>query len=129
MEDINNRLNLLPCPFCGSDACWDGDGYVSCSNMDCGLNSGICKSFKIEVWNKRHLLNQPNNWISVDDKMPEEKRWVLGLVETTGHIQPVILQVHLNENGIWKDLQGNIPDGSWEVIYWKPLPNPPKQQE
>jgi hypothetical protein len=75
----------------------------------------------------KHLLKQPTDWISVDDKMPEEKRWVLGLVETTGHIQPVILQVHLNENGIWKDLQGNIPDGSWEVIYWKPLPNPPKQ--
>ena len=44
---------LKKCPFCGSDAELTEDNYVMCTNLDCGLNSGLCKAFEIEVWNNR----------------------------------------------------------------------------
>jgi len=44
---------LKKCPFCGSDAGLTEDNYVMCTNLDCGLNSGLCKAFEVEAWNTR----------------------------------------------------------------------------
>jgi hypothetical protein len=59
-------------------------------------------------------------------RLPEKKKYVLCLIETTGWINPFIIQCHLNENNEFEDMLGNEPDGSWCPLYWRPLPPPPK---
>jgi len=50
---VNQRkLELLPCPFCGSKAllCEDEDEWVHCDNEDCELRMGM---YQINWWNTR----------------------------------------------------------------------------
>lgn len=76
-------------------------------------------------------------WISIEDKLPENKQTVLALIsylhdgkpEQIYHVAEYTYYFH--DNQIWQvqvgnsqyDLYGNIEG----VTHWMPLPEPPKQ--
>lgn len=88
--DIKRELNrptsmkklaeLLPCPFCGSEAQSDNGfapdestTYAWCSNRDCPLHPMDTFGFTPESWNTRAALAAPaqDGWIPVSERLPE----------------------------------------------------------
>ena len=59
-------------------------------------------------------------WISVNDRLPEEKVWVLCLCRAG------IREVLRWQNGQWYHDPQHAYFGSF-VLYWMPLPEPPKE--
>lgn len=59
--------NLLPCPFCGSEAeitelkTIEGSFYVQCPK--CGIEQGYSSSYEeaVEEWNKREGVRNEDN--------------------------------------------------------------------
>ena len=113
--------DLKNCPFCGEDAKLDHNGDYSwayCTKCDAMTQPEISEDDAMDKWNLR-----VEDWISVDDKMPEENQFV----------------------DVWDDGERGIcnkySDGKfWELIeykhefelhevaatHWMPLPEPPK---
>lgn len=68
-----------------------------------------------------------NDWISIEDKMPENNSEVLIYIEDYG-----ILLAHYNympykRYGFWSEGGGFEYEEQWFPKYWMPLPNPPKE--
>lgn len=66
-------------------------------------------------------------WIKVEDKMPTENTWVIGLCKLTHEVNkdhaPVVFQVKYQKEKGWSDWCGDIEeDTDWRVIAWLPLP-------
>lgn len=68
------------------------------------------------------IKNAPTvgGWISVKDRLPEEKAWVLCLCRAG------IREVLLWQNGQWYHDPQHAYYESF-VLYWTPLPEPPKE--
>ena len=104
-------MNLLPCPFCGSDNLTDIGSNVIC------INCGSCSS----IWNTRY-----SPWISVKDRLPEEKSEVLIIHYTQTYIG------HLRKCSLG-DLHFITYDGPCldfdNVTHWMPLPLLPEDNQ
>lgn len=65
-----------------------------------------------EVWEWiERLLKE--KWISVEDKLPEDKKHVLGFIKDAGHIVECSKTI-TTDNELWQ-----------YVTHWMPLPHPP----
>lgn len=67
----------------------------------------------------------PDNWISVDERLPEEKTNVL---TWGGHTEPA--PAYCNSSGAWYDYDwGNFKFATIDKLegikFWQPLPTPP----
>lgn len=47
---MTEKTELLPCPFCGSDALHYDNGYATCPKYRCSMNGLVVKN---ENWNTR----------------------------------------------------------------------------
>lgn len=73
---------------------------------------------------KRTINDRPYEWISVEDRLPEEKQNVLAYdINDVG-----IIYIAFYFDGLWR--QDDIPHvGVDTITHWMPLPSPPKPKE
>ena len=65
-------------------------------------------------------------WISVDDRLPEP--FVPVLVQMPGEEPfPTVREGFISNDGIWQSAMFRREPG--EVTHWKPMPHPPKEVE
>ena len=109
---------LKPCPFCG--------GTKICTEK--GINLNYCDNCSaesnVEHWNTRPIedalqariaeLEAQQRWIPVEERLPEDSDWVLGLYNGYRVTSPIYYDVEYG----WVRVE--TPD------YWMPLPNPPE---
>ena len=65
-------------------------------------------------------LTPPNEWVSVEDGLPEEKQRVIVRCERVGTSVGWIL---------WGNWMTDIGPGAGKVTHWMPLPAPPTKEE
>ena len=79
---------------------------------------------------------QPDNgWISVKDRLPEPRTWVLAYIEYPSPVFELERGIHKTGNirkmfydGFY-DALGDYKVGDCKVTHWMPLPKPPKGEE
>ena len=64
-------------------------------------------------------LTPPNEWVSVEERLPEEKQRVIVRCERVGTSVGWIL---------WGNWMTDIGPGAGKVTHWMPLPSPPKEE-
>lgn len=98
-------MELLPCPFCGSNDISENLHDYMCNK---------CKSCALKnVWSTRH-----SPWISVKDRLPPVGRKVIIFTNSS------YLAWH-SENDEFMDFYDNKIIN--HVTHWMPLPQPPKE--
>lgn len=65
-------------------------------------------------------LTQPNEWVSVEERLPEEKQRVIVRCEHVGTSVGWIL---------WGNWMADIGPDAGKVTHWMPLPKSPKEDE
>lgn len=65
-------------------------------------------------------LTQPNEWVSVEERLPEEKQRVIVRCEHVGTSVGWIL---------WGNWMTDIGPGAGKATHWMPLPKSPKEDE
>ena len=65
-------------------------------------------------------LTPPNEWVSVEDRLPEEKQRVIVRCERVGTSVGWIL---------WGNWMADIGPDAGKVTHWMPLPAPPTKEE
>ena len=71
-------------------------------------------------------------WISVDDRLPDNKEydWVLAqVVEDNGFMHiPTVMEYRQSKNDWFEETYGWLSEhnGAFTVTHWMPLPRPPK---
>ena len=77
----------------------------------------------------QHLIDNGvtvQEWISVDDRLPEP--FVPVLVQMPGEEPfPTVREGFISNDGIWQSAMFRREPG--EVTHWKPMPHPPKEVE
>jgi hypothetical protein len=63
-----------------------------------------------------------SNWISVKDRLPEERRYVLCYIKIDEFGIRDLQKTLSQRNGIWDDYNSC-------VTHWMPLPSPPTEQQ
>ena len=89
--------------------CYDGDDEPIDKCKECPL----CYSDK-----QRHHT-PPNEWVSVEERLPEEKQRVIVRCECVGTSVGWIL---------WGNWMTDIGPGAGKVTHWMPLPEPPDRR-
>lgn len=110
-------MQLLPCAFCGSDELTEtSDGFIHCHGC-------LVIGLKIR-WNTR-----PSQWISVKDRLPEDKDDYVYIVTMHSHYKNKPFVEPLKYiYGQWCNMHDEeLLDGEYEVTHWTPLPSPPKE--
>ena len=72
-----------------------------------------------EILNKAPTLTPPNEWVSVEERLPEEKQRVIVRCERVGTSVGWIL---------WGNWMTDIGPGAGKVTHWMPLPAPPDRR-
>ncbi len=73
------------------------------------------------------VRKQPNNgWISVNDRLPEDEDDVLVYGVSPRGRKKIAIEYYL---AFEDDRPRWALDGIWTVLYWMPLPEPPKEGE
>lgn len=78
---------------------------------------------KAYFWARKALqstLTPPNEWVSVEERLPEEKQRVIVRCEHVGTSVGWIL---------WGKWMTDIGPGAGKVTHWMPLPKSPKEDE
>lgn len=88
------------------------------SEFESGFNDGLNQA----MWEITHAptLTQPNEWVSVEERLPEEKQRVIVRCERVGTSVGWIL---------WSNWMTDIGPGAGKVTHWMPLPAPPDSQK
>lgn len=70
-------------------------------------------------------LTQPNDWISVEDRLPEPGERVLAT--DCGFVG----EFYINKRGKWQRYNVNCSEllMALDILYWMPLPKSPKEDE
>lgn len=77
---------------------------------------------KAYFWARKALqstLTPPNEWVSVEERLPEEKQRVIVRCERVGTSVGWIL---------WGNWMTDIGPGAGKATHWMPLPQPPKEE-
>lgn len=74
---------------------------------------------------KLPTLTQPNDWISVEDRLPEPGERVLAT--DCGFVG----EFYINKRGKWQRYNVNCSEllMALDILYWMPLPKSPKEDE
>ena len=92
------------------------------------LDTDIVKKDKVAselleqvLYDIQHMptLTPPNEWVSVEDRLPEEKQRVIVRCERVGTSVGWIL---------WGNWMTDIGPGAGKVTHWMPIPEPPKKE-
>ena len=83
----------------------------------CRASGAICTGKDCEIPNMP-TLTPPNEWVSVDEKLPKEKQRVIVRCERVGTSVGWIL---------WGNWMTDIGPGAGKVTHWMPLPKAPKE--
>ena len=83
----------------------------------CKASGAICTGKDCEIPNMP-TLTPPNEWVSVEERLPEPGERVLAAKGT------FVGEAYLASNGAWMRHDG-FP---WEVDAWMPLPAPPESR-
>lgn len=69
-------------------------------------------------------LTQPNDWISVEDRLPEPGERVLAT--DCGFVG----EFYINKRGKWQRYNVNCSEllMALDILYWTPLPAPPEKE-
>ncbi len=88
------------------------------SEFESGFNQGLNQA----MWIITHAptLPPPNEWVSVEERLPEEKQRVIVRCERVGTSVGWIL---------WGNWMTDIGPGAGKVTHWMPLPKSPKEDE
>ena len=83
---------------------------------------------KAYFWARKVLqptLTQPNDWISVEDRLPEPGERVLAT--DCGFVG----EFYINKRGKWQRYNVNCSEllMALDILYWMPLPAPPTKEE
>lgn len=70
--------------------------------------------------NQMPTLTPPNEWVRVEERLPEEKQRVIVRCECVGTSVGWIL---------WGNWMTDIGPGAGKVTHWMPLPKSPKEDE
>lgn len=111
---------LKPCPFCGGnklmpitdqvDRMIGRDGDLLC--LSCGAKAGT----------KKWSIRTAPEWISIDERLPEEDFQVLVCSDDDVFIST--MRGGFVQGDYWFDCER---DKGLKVHYWMPLPEPPKE--
>ena len=84
-----------------------------------GHPEALLKKIKnFQPWYKNPTLTPPNEWVSVEERLPEEKQRVIVRCERVGTSVGWIL---------WGNWMADIGPDAGKVTHWMPLPQPPKE--
>ena len=72
-------------------------------------------------------LTPPNEWVSVEDALPPNMDDVLVVVQNNGECWTVT-GYYSNTSNVWYAML-NGQDTQMDVLWWMPLPAPPKKEE
>ena len=82
-------------------------------DYDAGFVAGIRAALEMPT------LTPPNEWVSVEERLPEEKQRVIVRCERVGTSVGWIL---------WGNWMTDIGPGAGKVTHWMPLPAPPDRR-
>ena len=89
------------------------------SEFESGFNNGLNQA----MWEITHAptLTQPNEWVSVEDRLPEPGERVLAT--DCGFVG----EFYINKRGKWQRYNVNCSEllMALDILYWMPLPAPP----
>lgn len=92
------------------------------SEFESGFNQGLNQA----MWIITHAptLTPPNEWVSVDEKLPEPGERVLAT--DCGFVG----EFYINERGQWQRYNVNCHAllMALDILYWMPLPAPPDRR-
>lgn len=87
------------------------------NQFDSGFNQGLNQA----MWEITHAptLTKPNEWVSVEERLPKEKQRVIVRCERVGTSVGWIL---------WGNWMADIGPDAGKVTHWMPLPEPPDRR-
>lgn len=92
------------------------------SEFESGFNNGLNQA----MWEITHAptLTQPNEWVSVYDRLPEPGERVLAT--DCGFVG----EFYINKRGKWQRYNVNCSEllMALDILYWMPLPAPPDRR-
>ena len=92
------------------------------SEFESGFNNGLNQA----MWEITHAptLTQPNEWVSVYDRLPEPGERVLAT--DCGFVG----EFYINKRGKWQRYNVNCHEllMALDILYWMPLPAPPDRR-
>ncbi len=118
-------MELLPCPFCGSNDISIQYPLININNTE--IKEVICENclvqHDINIWNTRH-----SPWISVKDRLPDFETRVLAIDMKCNSYYPHF--AYYNDNSLIEEKNSwGCEYGYIEPTHWMPLPYPPKETE
>ncbi len=122
---------ILPCPFCGSNAAVDGDHYHGFNAQcdECGTRVTDCafsdEAKAAEAWNRRAPLMPVPGWQKPETAPEGALVWIAQLSPTPGQVLYDSARVKNGKFKIGKDSQIGVI-GWAPVVPFPPLPTPPE---
>lgn len=116
---------LLPCPFCGYHSPWIMDlkydevfkFAIKCPICTACIANNESEEKIIEAWNRRS-----SGWISVKDRLPENKQIVLVITEFG---EMAVCRTDINTHN-YIFMLNDTSLQTKKVTHWMPLPEAPK---
>lgn len=93
---------------------------------ECTAMAGLYEIELCEMLIKAFINAEPvnDNWISVEDKLPDKSQRVLVFYKALGQENRIHNDVIASN---WRTQKGDfIPCDGYKVTHWQPLPKPPK---
>lgn len=81
----------------------------------------------LDLIDEQPTLTPPNEWVSVEDALPPNMDDVLVAVQNNGECWTVT-GYYSNTSNVWYAML-NGQDTQMDVLWWMPLPAPPKKEE
>ena len=118
---------LKPCPFCGdTDVAVEQPGASRQSCIVVCTNCGVRLESNETGWGKWWNTRVGDAWISVDERLPEERVHVWVYVNLPSYTKPYQAEAYYFD-GDWELTESK----SWvigkRVTHWMPLPEAPKE--
>ena len=100
------------------------------SEHDKGFDDGL--DYVLDIIDTYSTLTQPNEWVNVEERLPEEGESVLCIVN--GKPRKNITLCEAYQLGVWCKEDGWLIDEypEWrdvEVLWWMPLPDAPEGEK